>query len=42
MQDATFYSDECPKATKINTTGTTLTQYGLMLAQATENGIDPN
>jgi len=36
------YSDECPKATTNNTTGTTLMQYGLMLAQATENGIDPN
>ena len=36
------YSDECPKATTINATGTTLMQYGLMLAQATENGIDPN
>jgi hypothetical protein len=36
------YSDECPGTTTINTTGTALTQYGLMLAQATENGIDPN
>jgi len=36
------YSDECPGATTTDTAGMTLTQYGLMLAQATENGIDPN
>jgi len=36
------YSDECPGATTIKTTGTTLTQYGLMLAKTTEIGIDPN
>ena len=36
------YSDECPGATTVNTTGAILTQYGLMLAQATENCIDPN
>ena len=34
------YADECPGAT--NLTGTTLTQYAYMLAQAGGSGIDPN